>query len=87
MGYSGKSIPDDTVQPPPLRKLRVAVVGSGLAGLTVAHLLSSLHLENGHGEEGIEVELFEKAHKLGSLICQVFEGCVGLVQVSLNAHR
>ncbi|KAF9303077.1 hypothetical protein BGZ74_004396 [Mortierella antarctica] len=49
----------------PPRKLRVAVVGSGLAGLTVAHLLSSLHAENGQGEQGIEVELFEKAHKLG----------------------
>ncbi|KAI1314466.1 hypothetical protein EDD11_002129 [Mortierella claussenii] len=47
------------------RKLRVAVVGSGLAGLTVAHILSSLHSENGRGEQGIEVELFEKAHKLG----------------------
>ncbi|KAG0201591.1 hypothetical protein BGX28_005645 [Mortierella sp. GBA30] len=47
------------------RKLRVAVVGSGLAGLTVAHLLSSLHSENGYGDQGIEVELFEKAHKLG----------------------
>ncbi|KAG0245995.1 hypothetical protein BGX31_005059 [Mortierella sp. GBA43] len=51
-------------QSPPTRKLRVAVVGSGLAGLSVAHLLSSLHLDNGHGEKGIEVELFEKAHKL-----------------------
>ncbi|KAF9407976.1 hypothetical protein BGZ94_002496, partial [Podila epigama] len=48
----------------PSRKLRVAVVGSGLAGLTVAHLLSSLHMDNGHGEQGIDVELFEKAHKL-----------------------
>ncbi|KAF9905251.1 hypothetical protein EC991_001903 [Linnemannia zychae] len=51
--------------PPPPRKLRVAVVGSGLAGLTVAHLLSSLHLEEGQGDQGIDVELFEKAHKLG----------------------
>ncbi|KAG0055121.1 hypothetical protein BGZ83_009533 [Gryganskiella cystojenkinii] len=46
------------------RKLRVAVVGSGLAGLTIAHLLSSLHEDNGEGDQGIEVELFEKAHKL-----------------------
>ncbi|KAF9403735.1 hypothetical protein BGX21_011136 [Mortierella sp. AD011] len=51
--------------PVPGRKLRVAVVGSGLAGLTVAHSLSSLHTEDGQGEKGIEVELFEKAHKLG----------------------
>ncbi|KAF9360068.1 hypothetical protein BGX26_010614 [Mortierella sp. AD094] len=51
--------------PVPERKLRVAVVGSGLAGLTVAHVLSSLHTEDGQGKEGIEVELFEKAHKLG----------------------
>ncbi|KAF9546371.1 hypothetical protein BGW38_009667, partial [Lunasporangiospora selenospora] len=48
----------------PHRKLRVAVIGSGLAGLTAAHLLSSLHSDDGHGEAGIEVELFEKAHKL-----------------------
>ncbi|KAF9916028.1 hypothetical protein BX616_004785 [Lobosporangium transversale] len=47
------------------QKLRVAVVGSGLAGLTVAHILSSLHSDNGQGGVGIEVELFEKAHKLG----------------------
>ncbi|KAF9432881.1 hypothetical protein BGZ76_010190 [Entomortierella beljakovae] len=51
--------------PKPERKLRIAVVGSGLAGLTVAHILSSLHSDDGHGDEGIEVELFEKAHKLG----------------------
>ena len=57
--------PPTTPVPGPPRKLRVAVVGSGLAGLTVAHLLSSLHAENGQGEQGIEVELFEKAHKLG----------------------
>ncbi|KAF9932596.1 hypothetical protein FBU30_007742 [Linnemannia zychae] len=54
-----------TPMEPPMRKLRVAVVGSGLAGLTVAHLLSSLHLEDGQGDQGIHVELFEKAHKLG----------------------
>ncbi|KAF9292504.1 hypothetical protein BGZ88_006335 [Linnemannia elongata] len=54
-----------TTTTPPPRKLRVAVVGSGLAGLTVAHLLSSLHLEDGQGDQGIDVELFEKAHKLG----------------------
>ncbi|KAF9016438.1 hypothetical protein CPC16_002828, partial [Podila verticillata] len=60
---STATTPATTVPGPP-RKLRVAVVGSGLAGLTVAHLLSSLHAENGQGEQGIEVELFEKAHKL-----------------------
>ncbi|GJJ72558.1 hypothetical protein EMPS_04916 [Entomortierella parvispora] len=49
---------------PLARKLRVAVVGSGLAGLTIAHLLSSLHEDNGQGDQGIDVELFEKAHKL-----------------------
>lgn len=54
-----------TLETSATRKLRVAVVGSGLAGLTVAHLLSSLHGEDGHGDQGIEVELFEKAHKLG----------------------
>lgn len=75
--YSGESNHDETVQPPPMRKLRVAVVGSGLAGLTVAHLLSSLHSDNGHGDEGIEVELFEKAHKLGKLVSVVknLKGC------------
>ncbi|KAG0303421.1 hypothetical protein BGZ98_006680 [Dissophora globulifera] len=54
----------NATQPAP-RKLRVAVVGSGLAGLTIAHILASLHSDNGHGDQGIEVELFEKAHKLG----------------------
>lgn len=43
----------------------MAVVGSGLAGLSVAHLLSLLHTDDGHGEAGIDVHLFEKAHKLG----------------------
>ncbi|KAG0032299.1 hypothetical protein BGZ81_011172 [Podila clonocystis] len=62
---SATSTPTTDVPTTPPRKLRVAVVGSGLAGLTVAHLLSSLHAENGQGEQGIEVELFEKAHKLG----------------------
>lgn len=56
---------NEKILPKPGRKLRVAVVGSGLAGLTIAHILSSLHSEDGHGEEGVEVELFEKAHKLG----------------------
>ncbi|KAI7831580.1 hypothetical protein BC939DRAFT_189816 [Gamsiella multidivaricata] len=55
----------DVSPPTPAGKLRVAVIGSGLAGLTVAHLLSSLHSDNGHGAVEIEVELFEKAHKLG----------------------
>ncbi|KAF9366640.1 hypothetical protein BGX34_011679 [Mortierella sp. NVP85] len=64
MDNSANSNFDENGQPP-TRKLRVAVVGSGLAGLTVAHLLSSLHSGNGHGDAGIEVELFEKAHKLG----------------------
>ncbi|KAF9938251.1 hypothetical protein BGZ65_000174 [Modicella reniformis] len=56
---------------PPAARLRVAVVGSGLAGLSVAHLLSSLHTDNGHGEMGIDVHLFEKAHKLGKTMWQV----------------
>ncbi|KAF9978213.1 hypothetical protein BGZ73_003394 [Actinomortierella ambigua] len=51
--------------PSPNRKLRVAVIGSGLAGLTAAHLLANLYKDDGKGEEGVEVELFEKAHKLG----------------------
>ncbi|KAG0225759.1 hypothetical protein BGW42_004104 [Actinomortierella wolfii] len=49
----------------PPRKLRVAVIGSGLAGLTAAHLLTNLHRDGGKGDQGVEVELFEKAHKLG----------------------
>ncbi|KAF9907328.1 hypothetical protein BX616_000468 [Lobosporangium transversale] len=47
------------------KQLRVAVVGSGLAGLTIAHLLSSLHTENGHGNTAIDVHVFEEAHKFG----------------------
>ncbi|KAF9363932.1 hypothetical protein BGX34_002982 [Mortierella sp. NVP85] len=51
-------------QEPSSPRLRVAVIGSGLAGLSIAHLLSSLHTDDGHGEAGIDVHLFEKAHKL-----------------------
>ena len=77
MDYSANPNFDENGQVPPTRKLRVAVVGSGLAGLTVAHLLSSLHSGNGHGDVGIEVELFEKAHKLGkTLICKERQGVV-----------
>lgn len=56
-----------TGEPTPSRRaLRVAVVGSGLAGLAVAHLLSSLVENNGQSEEdGVDVQLFEKDHKLG----------------------
>ncbi|KAF9216596.1 hypothetical protein BGZ59_009008 [Podila verticillata] len=50
---------------PSRRALRVAVVGSGLAGLATAHLLSSLVENNGQSEEdGVDVQLFEKDHKL-----------------------
>ncbi|KAF8936279.1 hypothetical protein BGZ58_004380 [Dissophora ornata] len=59
------SNPIESATQSPARKLRVAVVGSGLAGLTVAHILSSLHSDDGQGDQGIDVELFEKAHKLG----------------------
>ncbi|KAF9131917.1 hypothetical protein BGW39_001153 [Mortierella sp. 14UC] len=48
----------------PQRRLRVAVIGSGLAGLTVGHLLSSLHTDQGHGSLGVDVHLFEKAQSL-----------------------
>lgn len=51
---------------PSRRALRVAVVGSGLAGLAAAHLLSSLAETNGESvEDGVDVQLFEKDHKLG----------------------
>ncbi|KAF9332544.1 hypothetical protein BG006_004588 [Podila minutissima] len=53
---------------PSRRALRVAVVGSGLAGLAAAHLLSSLVETNGQSEEnGVNVQLFEKDHKLDAL--------------------
>ncbi|KAF9150147.1 hypothetical protein BG015_008040 [Linnemannia schmuckeri] len=55
----------DNVDPLPQKRLRVAVIGSGLAGLTVAHLLSSLHTDQGHGDLGVDVHLFEKAQSLG----------------------
>ncbi|KAF9324651.1 hypothetical protein BGZ91_002831, partial [Linnemannia elongata] len=53
-----------TDDPLPQKRLRVAVIGSGLAGLTVGHLLSSLHTDQGHGDLGVDVHLFEKAHSL-----------------------
>ncbi|KAG0376297.1 hypothetical protein BGX24_007949 [Mortierella sp. AD032] len=65
------SYPTTTTQTPfttdpdsPQRRLRVAVIGSGLAGLTVGHLLSSLHTDQGHGQLGVDVHLFEKAQSL-----------------------
>ncbi|KAF9579395.1 hypothetical protein BGW38_004356 [Lunasporangiospora selenospora] len=45
------------------KKMRVAVVGSGLAGLTIAHVLSLLGEDEGEGAK-IDVHLFEKASKL-----------------------
>ncbi|KAG0076331.1 hypothetical protein BGZ92_002458 [Podila epicladia] len=62
MSSSSSSTPSSL---PPRRALRVAVVGSGLAGLAAAHLLSSLVETNGQSEEnGVDVQLFEKDHKL-----------------------
>lgn len=43
----------------PPRKKRVAIIGSGLAGLTAAHLLTQQE------EQGIEVHIFEKAQSIG----------------------
>lgn len=42
------------------RVVRVAIVGSGLAGLTAAYLLSTVP-ENALGNVRIEVHLFEQA--------------------------
>lgn len=41
------------------RKKRVAIIGSGLAGLSAAHLLTK------QDEEDIEVHIFEKAQSVG----------------------
>ncbi|KAF9345513.1 hypothetical protein BGX26_003043, partial [Mortierella sp. AD094] len=49
---------------PSTQRLRIAVIGSGLAGLTAAHLLSSLHSESEDGDTGIDVHLFEETHKI-----------------------
>ena len=48
-------------------KRKVAVIGSGLAGLTATYLLSreSLGDFNGEVEESYEVHLFEKGDKIG----------------------
>lgn len=44
------------------RKKRVAIIGSGLAGLSAAHLLTTKKCDD---EEGIEVHIFEKANAIG----------------------
>ncbi|KAF9433832.1 hypothetical protein BGZ76_008925 [Entomortierella beljakovae] len=66
------------------QKLRVAIIGSGLAGLTTARLLSSLHLENGDGDTGIEVHLFEKTSqtKINAATVPVTRPCEGCTQSS-----
>ncbi|KAF9405077.1 NuA4 histone H4 acetyltransferase complex and the SWR1 complex subunit, partial [Podila epigama] len=69
-------------EPPPSpspgpAQLKIAVVGSGLAGLSTAHLLSSLVDHNG---QKVDVQLFEKHDKL--------EYCPNLLQLyrSLNIN-
>lgn len=43
------------------KKKTVAVIGSGLAGLTAAHLLA----EQQEGDEEVEVHIFEKSKTIG----------------------
>ncbi|KAI8847096.1 hypothetical protein BC829DRAFT_444840 [Chytridium lagenaria] len=53
----------------PFHKKRIAVIGSGLAGLSVAHLLSKTTIkkasDDGEEMEAFEVHLFERAPSLG----------------------
>ena len=58
-----------------LRRVKVAVIGTGLAGLTAGHLLTTTHAS---GVE-FEVHLFEKVRGLFFLICFLLETtCLGL---------
>ncbi|KAH9964536.1 splicing factor, Prp19-binding domain-containing protein [Russula dissimulans] len=54
---------------PPLRRVKVAIIGSGLAGLTAAYLLSTLRERADVRYEDVplehEVHIFEKADTLG----------------------
>lgn len=59
------------------RTVRVAVVGSGLAGLTAAYLLAASHPEN---DIAFDVHLFEKAPTLGMDASSVSIGNAALGQ-------
>ncbi|CEQ40305.1 SPOSA6832_01910, partial [Sporobolomyces salmonicolor] len=52
---------EDAPRPP-----RIAIIGTGLAGLTTAHLLATLHPQDNHGNElALDLELFERSNQLG----------------------
>lgn len=47
------------------KTVKVAVIGSGLAGLSAAYLLSQQKSDNDEGDKQFEVHLFEKNTQLG----------------------
>ncbi|GAA5876574.1 hypothetical protein JCM1840_000813 [Sporobolomyces johnsonii] len=52
---------EDLPRPP-----RIAIIGTGLAGLTAAHLLATLHPQDNHANElELELDLFERSEQLG----------------------
>lgn len=84
---------DDTMESPTVSPVKVAIVGSGLAGLSAAYYLCKENQKRLHRGEGalFEVHLFEKAATLGmdsaSISVPVKDGNVARVDVPMRSFQ